>query len=294
MAGYGCRAASGMHPIPHRSYNPAPSGWLQMEPYGVNVILGAKFPDTGWDPMLKAANVASAFARKFDQWKDFLTAADLGPLDEQQLKQELVQLWRYKIKERDSRADEIRTQAADFTPYFALATGSSVICRPNTWALILAALQVGGLVGTHFKMQFKRARPVQVWPAIAPNIATPAHPSFPSGHALQSRLIALAITDAAPAFASVCDKLAFRIGQNREVAGVHWPSDTRGSEALAGRIWPLLKTLDVFVPTFEAARHELGEGTTAVSAPSYPAPSAPAPAQPGMATAGPAPEAPPA
>ena len=65
------------------------------------------------------------------------------------------------------------------------------------------------------------------------------HAAFPSGHALQSFLIAACVSEALPTDNTANDlkaalhALADRIGENREVAGVHYPSDREASRAIA-------------------------------------------------------------
>jgi hypothetical protein len=162
------------------------------------------------------------------------------------------------MSQRDARSREIALQAVDFTAYFGLATASSQTCRPATWSLILTALQIGGLVAVHFKAHFKRARPVQVWPAIAPAIPTPGHASYPNAHALQSHLIARCVGAAAPATKKICLQIANRIAENREVGGLHFPSDTRDGILAANQIMNFLETQKVarFNEIFKAAEAE--------------------------------------
>jgi len=138
---------------------------------------------------------------------------------------------------------------------------SSQTCRPATWSLILTALQIGGLVAVHFKAEFKRARPVQVWPALAPSIPTPGHPSYPNAHALQSRLIALCIAEVAPALKEICLDIADRIAENREVGGLHFPSDTKAGKETADHIMNYLRHRHVprFQEVVEKARLEWPE-----------------------------------
>jgi membrane-associated phospholipid phosphatase len=100
-------------------------------------------------------------------------------------------------------------------------------------------------------------RPSQLLPALMPPISIPGHASFPSGHATQSALISLCVQQALPganftstvpisnpAPGSICaamqpglDALAARIARNREIAGLHYPSDTVGGQTLATNIF---------------------------------------------------------
>ncbi len=244
---------------------PAPPGWLQPRPYATKVILGSSFPPGAFDPLIKASVIAADFAADAKGWRTLLHER---PYDNSghQLTRELEVLWRFKERERSQRLAEINAQATDFTPYFAFANGVTASSRPATWSVILCGLQVGALVVNYYKLKHMRARPAQVWPALAPPIATPPHASFASGHSTQSHLIAFLLAEVSDAIKDVNLRLANRISENREVAGVHWPSDTHGGIALARGILPLLLAVESFRPILAAARTEW-EGATIIAPP---------------------------
>ena len=126
-------------------------------------------------------------------------------------------------------------------------------------ALIETGLAVGLMVAMHFKYKFNRARPWQIYPPLLPPVTTPAHPSYPNGHALQSLIIAKSLALAThnaleqPALA-----MARRIGENREVAGVHFLSERVASQKLAGPVMELLKKTPRFKEILFRAGDELG------------------------------------
>jgi membrane-associated phospholipid phosphatase len=78
-----------------------------------------------------------------------------------------------------------------------------------------------------------------------PPVPVPGHSSYPSGHATQARLIALCMTyvlglvrPALPAgdIAAITETLAAlarRVARNREIAGLHFPSDSQAGQKLA-------------------------------------------------------------
>ena len=94
-----------------------------------------------------------------------------------------------------------------------------------------------------------------------PAILTPAHPSYPSNHSFQSHLIAhilgslfegyVADTMKAQLFA-----LAARVSKNREIAGVHFSSDTRAGMDLAEQTFALLDEMPGFREIRNAAKEE--------------------------------------
>ena len=77
-------------------------------------------------------------------------------------------------------------------------------------------------------------------------IDPPVTPSFPAGHALQATLIARCLREAwgqGPGRQSrrdMLDYLAFRIGQNRIIAGLHFPLDITAGDAVALACYPLM------------------------------------------------------
>jgi hypothetical protein len=101
-------------------------------------------------------------------------------------------------------------------------------------------------------------RPSQLLPALMPPISIPGHASFPSGHSTQSWLVSLCLQQALPGYqlngttklpgdpgsGSLCEaltpglrQLARRIARNREIAGLHYPTDTAGGHRLAEQIF---------------------------------------------------------
>ena len=140
--------------------------------------------------------------------------------------------------------------------YWGNRVAGSVRACPGTYRLGLIGLQVAGLVAASHKLDYMRARPGQVWPSIAPVIATPPHPSYPSGHGLQGLLIAECLKLVAPAMANAIDRLGERIGVNREIAGVHFPSDTAASKSITPKVMAVLKKVPQFDEVLQAAKAE--------------------------------------
>ena len=243
---------------PRSLVGPTLPGWEEMfpqmsatagNPATAGIVLGTFFPDSGWDPLLRAAAISGAFATSPDWHKEtdpghwgYKTEGDeKSGLDEAaRLGSDLASMWKDMLERRLPRELEIQEQADDISPYWANLLACSDSSRPATWSLVMVGLQIAGLVAAYHKMIYKRARPVQVLPSIAPTISTPPHPSYPSGHGLQGLLIAELVKLAAPSMAAACDILGARIGENREIAGVHFPSDTRASKRILPKIIKIL------------------------------------------------------
>jgi hypothetical protein len=216
----------------------------------------ARFPESAWDPALRAQIILAEFGGK--DWQG-VKVPDREDGDPMKLRQWIEVLLEQR-QERPGRLPEILVQAENLELYWQnmLMVGSG---RPYTATLIEIAMAVGHMVGIYWKAKWMRPRPVQVFPAIMPAIMTPSHPSYPNNHAFQSHLIALSVGeifegDTNAAMRAPLLALANRIGRNREVAGVHFPADTRASAVLAPEIFDLLKGCDTFNEVLKKARTE--------------------------------------
>jgi hypothetical protein len=128
-----------------------------------------------------------------------------------------------------------------FNDYFDQLVSASPPSRPHTHCLIMTGIYLGGLIVSYLKLKHMRARPVQICPSVFPTIMTPPHPSYPSGHALEAKLVAMFLERVtAKSLHLPLHALADRIGVNREYAGVHYPSDTQRSWEIAEMINKML------------------------------------------------------
>jgi membrane-associated phospholipid phosphatase len=130
-----------------------------------------------------------------------------------------------------------------------------------TFKLMHIANLVATLAAMHFKHKFQRPRPSQLCPALKPPLEVPGHASYPSGHATQAFLMAACLKEALTGSphavaAPVLDALAARIATNREIAGLHYRSDTLGGQALAANLLVALKDVRSFKTTVAAAKKE--------------------------------------
>jgi PAP2 superfamily len=110
-----------------------------------------------------------------------------------------------------------------------------------------------------FKALFGRRRPwdtcsQDLQPMLAlPDWRHPGHPAYPSGHATVAWAFALTLARALPSFAPLLEAAARRVALNREVAGVHYPSDSMAGEELARKL------VDIMYPQGSALVSELQE-----------------------------------
>lgn len=95
-------------------------------------------------------------------------------------------------------------------------------------------------VHMYFKAKFDRARPRQYSKKVSPSISPPGHPAYPSGHSTDAHTLALLLAKIWPQKKTQLLSIAYQIAMNREIAGVHYRSDTAAGYLLAQQIAVLL------------------------------------------------------
>ncbi len=152
------------------------------------------------------------------------------------------------LDERPDALGEIVAQNDEFMSYFMTVLGGKAATHPASFLVLNIANLVATMVAMHFKGDADRPRPSQVCPALLPPLEVPGHGSYPSGHATQAHLFArcakemLNMLPAAQqaSMGVVLDALAARIARNREIAGLHYPSDSAAGKHLAVAIFNIL------------------------------------------------------
>lgn len=87
------------------------------------------------------------------------------------------------------------------------------------------------------KNRYNRVRPSYLDANIKPVISVPLHPSYPSGHAIQAYVIAYVMTDIFPEKEQRLMHIADSIAINREIAGVHYRSDSEYGKLIARHLF---------------------------------------------------------
>ncbi|PTT92878.1 hypothetical protein DBR42_01175 [Pelomonas sp. HMWF004] len=173
-----------------------------------------------------------------------------------------LQLIESLATQRDAKIQAITTQAESFTaPMFGLlrSTRSVSLDAPVTMQMVNEAFNDLFPVLFYFKSEYNAARPVSYVPSLNPVFAKPGHPTYPSGHAAQSRLIALTLGAMFNALELQWLAMADEIALNREIAGVHFRADTEAGQQLADRVFILLMAQPAFSRLLPLARAEWPE-----------------------------------
>jgi hypothetical protein len=148
-----------------------------------------------------------------------------------------------KEEERRKRRPEIETQdGMDMVDFTRALNTEACAGFEATMALFSTVLQITEYVGLQYKDMFGRTRPSLVEPALRPLLAVPPHLSYPSNHSFQCHSIALLFERYFPQHPATEElhRIAGRIAENREWAGLHYRSDTDAGRLLAERFLPYL------------------------------------------------------
>jgi hypothetical protein len=108
-----------------------------------------------------------------------------------------------------------------------------------------------------------------------PPVTVPGHSSFPSGHATQAYLMAkcmqlvFSISPNVPAthlttLNDTLSALAQRVARNREIAGLHYPSDSQAGSALADAVYNKLSELNAGGDPSKPGDYKIGKFGRAV------------------------------
>jgi membrane-associated phospholipid phosphatase len=210
-----------------------------------------KFPRRYWDAHRFALVVLAEFAEK--SWK---TSVDPGPFSPAGVQAELNDLAAIQHDDRAKMLDEIIKQSNSLASYWLGLLMFNSKSHPATFDLINVALRVGQFAVMFFKHKYNRPRPSQLDPRIFPWIDVPGHPSYPSGHATEAHLLSLCLAEVVPDAKLPLTRLAKRVAENREIAGVHYRSDSDAGEKVAAGCLAVLKTCTLFNDILAQAKTE--------------------------------------
>lgn len=136
---------------------------------------------------------------------------------------------------------EINEEADDPTPKFWEVAGISPADNPNLQKTIAIIQPLTASIVLDLKAKYARTRANDVDPSLKTAIPVPWHKAYPSGHATQSFITALAFTNVFPEKSDAFMRLAAKVAINREIAGLHYTSDSDVGAILAEQIWKAVK-----------------------------------------------------
>jgi hypothetical protein len=202
--------------------------------------MACQFQDSDWADAFRGLDRTSA--PLLEDWVTAIQLAEPPSSDDDECAQ-LVQ----DIRLRKERNAEILRQAVNVRQ--AVQPVQNVMgpwylpLKPATKGLVddLLANLIGPVF--HFKVKYMRGRPGRCCPASPPldpmfpkgTLYYPGHPAYPSGHSTQAHAVALLCAELAPAKKADLLAAADRVAQNREIAGLHYPSDSAAGASLAAQ-----------------------------------------------------------
>lgn len=148
----------------------------------------------------------------------------------------------------------IQAEVGDLAPLFLRQLPDIVQKRPAVLhALRATAAEVEFFLFAE-KFALLRPRPHQIDARIHPAIAVPHHPAYPSGHAGTARALALVAARFAPAQRAELHAYGDAVGRRREIAGVHYPSDTAEGQRIGQLVAAKLLANPGFLLLIDAAK----------------------------------------
>lgn len=175
----------------------------------------------------------------------------------QETRNEIQTLKSYVELRTPEKIKEIISEFDSATMMFGSSTfGSLLQDRAKTQMLFSRIYKEGNVVLLQQKLLFNRVRPSHLDPSLSLAIELPNHPAYPSGHATQAYLIAHLLSILDPQHEAAYMQSAASIAKNREIAGVHYPSDSKAGRLLARQLFTLFLEDETFVQLLEEAKTE--------------------------------------
>lgn len=128
---------------------------------------------------------------------------------------------------------------------------------PTAWTLLEHGLKDVEVLVLREKIAHNRARPTQLEQRLEALLPIPPHAAYPSGHASQAHFVAEVLERLVPDCASSYRAFATSVALNREVAGVHYASDSRAGAQLAGQYGEILAASTLWQDLFAKAASEM-------------------------------------
>jgi len=174
-------------------------------------------------------------------------------------RKDLATMHAYQDARTETNIEEIEQEINIDNAFFGDKTLGELIDetnRPLTFALMKMVIELESPQIMKQKKLYNRVRPSYLDPTLKPAIDIPDHPAYPSGHSTQAHLRALVLTELDPKNRGVYEQAAKRIARNREIAGLHYPSDSKAGAILATQLFKKLMSSPDFNKSMDAAKAE--------------------------------------
>ncbi len=172
---------------------------------------------------------------------------------------ELLAMKKFEADERTPQQVEKILQEHSLMPLYQVFSANKLYdfdAHPETNALLGVVDADVSYFILREKMKFQRARPTQLMPQLTTVIKVPSHSAYPSGHAGQSYAAALVLGEVDPAHKAQYLRLAIDVAHRREIAGLHYPSDSDAGRDVAKQVVKALFENADIQKRVEAAKKE--------------------------------------
>jgi len=172
---------------------------------------------------------------------------------------EINTLIEYKSLRTKSIIKAINDELSLYTTEFGVGMAADYFdpnIFPKTSKVLNKAFRDLDVITLSFKKKFDRVRPSFLNNNIDPIIEVPSHPAYPSGHSAQAHFIAYVLSELDPVNRERYFNRASEIAWHREIAGVHYPSDSYAGKLLAEQVFNQLMTKQDFRDLLYDAKSE--------------------------------------
>jgi acid phosphatase (class A) len=211
-----------------------------------------------WDPVL-ISNREESLSILPGNWGSKIALPNPPRNSSEQTREELNTLLDYRQSRTPAQENAIRSEINlldTFLGPYRIGDLFDSKSFPKTAALLGGSFHDLGVVILREKETFDRVRPSFLDTRITPLIDIPGHPAYPSGHSTQSHFVALVLGTLDPSNAETYWKRADRIALDREIAGIHYPSDSTAGVLLARQLFNAFMELPSFHKLLNDARSE--------------------------------------
>jgi acid phosphatase (class A) len=178
--------------------------------------------------------------------------------DSDQTKHEIEQLLKLQATRTDADIARIKSEVK-MTPFLfseVLGPKFNPDDLPVTTKFLVKVTRSAGVISSQAKDIFERERPFNVDSRIQPCVEKEKTFSYPSGHSTRSMVIAMTLAQIFPDHADALIARAKLVGDDREAAGEHFPSDVEAGRTLAKAIFDQMQKNPDFKADLEKAKDE--------------------------------------
>ena len=181
--------------------------------------------------------------------------ADGSPTQVQEI-DKLLDLQAHRTPEEEARCKE-EVDATAFIFAGVLGKGFDATDLPLTAELLKDVAHQAKVVAGAAKATWDRKRPYLTDTRIKPCVELEKTPSYPSGHATRGMVWALVLAEIYPEHRDALLARGREFGEDRELAGLHYPSDVAAGQKLGAEIAKRLLADPEFRAKIEKAKEEV-------------------------------------